>query len=181
MSEVVNDIVERIWTSFVVMRTNVTERQLTEQAKLSGSIGLDVTFSRMTVPDIINNWAKYRLQLEQTMAKLEIADLQSHNKRLTLTMLAFKYFDIVRDCLTKTDSEQYLATNLSKASGQVVTVEDATYILDKQLKALKRVNLAACKEKVAENTSNIKRLTGVIKSPAASCIDALRLLTKASV
>jgi ABC-type dipeptide/oligopeptide/nickel transport system ATPase subunit len=87
MSEVVNDIVERIWTSFVVMRTNVTERQLTEQAKLSGSIGLDVTFSRMTVPDIINNWAKYRLQLEQTMAKLEIADLQSHNKRLTLTML----------------------------------------------------------------------------------------------
>lgn len=178
VEEYATDIIENIWTSFVVMRTNITERLITDEAKSGGSHNLNVSFSSSTIADIINKWAEYRLETERTMAGLEIQDLSLHNHRLQLSILAYQYFDIVRDCLLRDDSEKWLATNLSKASGSKVTVEDATYILEKQLKSLKRINLESSRVKIQQNEERIKVLKGVMKDPSATCIDALRLLTK---
>lgn len=169
------DEVVSIWTGkSIPVRVAITDRQMTETAKLEGASGMDISFTpTIGVADYIMKWAQYRLDLEVQLAKLEREDLKLDIAKLDLIILARENFDIVKKSLDQENPVEYFVTTLKRTKKITITLEDSKFIFSRTLIQLSKTDVEAVKEKISNLKERIKTCNTRIKNPSPYTITEL--------
>ena len=128
----------------------------------------NVAFYRSSVPDIINRWVAYRLDLEVRYRDYHIDVCSAKIHKLNLMILACKNKDIIFKALNQKDSDTYLQKELK------LTKEDVTYILDQAIRRLSKLSLSDLEGRVKEQKTLIKESESIKANPAPYISELLK-------
>lgn len=172
--EIVEDVI-KIWTGkSIPVRVAITDRQMTDEAKMEGASKMDISFEpTIGIADYIMRWANYRLDLEVKLAKLEREDLKLDIAKLDLIILARENFDIVKKALDQENPVEYFMQTLKKTKKIEITLEDSKYIFSRTLIQLSKTDVDAVREKIANLKERIKTCNARIKNPSPYAIKEL--------
>lgn len=146
----------------------LVEKEITRTA--SYDIGVTVrelkgvAFSRTTVCKLINDWAKWRIDLEIKVIKHLIQLEEKKLAKLNLTLLAVLNLETVIASLKAADSVAFLVKKLK------ISEEEANEILDLRVRQLKSLEAKKLRAAIKEVELSIKHLSTHLKVPAGRVI-----------
>lgn len=155
------------WKEFVEFVEDSTVRRYSYNIGVTKRALDSVSFERTTVLGIIQDWCKWRVELELKVIKYLITVEEAKLKRLLLMLLAVDNLKVITASLSKDDSAAYISQHLK------ITIEEANTILDlkvRQLKALERKKLIAQQR---ETEQTIKSLQADLKKPTRRILEDL--------
>lgn len=132
-------------------RINITERFINDKGEA------EAKFRASTISELLNDWVKWRTELEIEACKYQISVTDKEIRRLEVLMIAVKHLDIILRALKKPFTDEQLTEYLSKQLK--VTLDEARMILDlrvRQLKALEIKNLEARMKEQKERRATLK-------------------------
>lgn len=152
-------IVEKYLRQRETFVINVTVRDLSLNEE-----EVDVTkhFRSMTVPEVINEWTKWRIDLELRCRELERERLERKIHVIEVLRKAIAKLDIVFKILKSKGDD--LDKRLAKALG--ITEDDATIILEKKVRQLSKLEDDKMAEEIKELKAHLKQVKLWIKKPA---------------
>ena len=139
------------------------------------------TFAKITIPELLTSWAKWRLELELKMLDhLESVQVDKRYK-LELMMIAVNNIDIIAQALKVSKNVlrkgvvldgtiEFLVKNLHISS------DDAKYILSKKLMQIRALELKSLEEQVAKCDAEIAVLQRDRAKPAQRIIKSLNAI-----
>ncbi|WYW02076.1 DNA topoisomerase II [Pseudomonas phage vB_PpuM-Pori-4] len=170
LQEVADDVLS-VFDKMQNFKMNVNERAWNEYEGKA-----DCKFGMMGVIGILEKWVAWRLALEQRYLEYKTAKLEQRNWSLNTLLLACNALDIIVAALKRDDTEAYLAKTMK------ITPEQAEYILDRQVRSLKKLNQDKMKAELKANLDTIKQHKEWIKTPevpvAAQLKDFAKLLAE---
>ena len=129
-----------------------------------------VSFSRKTVPEIIRDWCKWRVELEVKVLKYLISEEQRKLARQELLKLAAVNLQVVFDALRSKDSEAYLVRKLK------ISLEQATEIMSLQVRQLKSLAIPTIDKEIKQLQAKINSLQKDLKAPENRVIADLKAI-----
>ena len=129
-----------------------------------------------TVPEIINQWAKYRIELEKNACHYWMTKYQVDIDKLNLMRLAVANKDFLIKALNKKCTEEELAIFIAKQLK--ITVEQANQLLDLKVRQLRSLEDEKLLASIKELETKKKELKGRHDKPAAYIITHLDTLLK---
>lgn len=84
--------IEKKLQSAMTYRINVTKRKVRQ---VDGVPDVTASFASMTIPDLINNWLAWRINLEKRAAEHELATLRVALRREEVMLVAITHLDII--------------------------------------------------------------------------------------
>lgn len=148
-------------------KVNVTERLLDEKGNQ------DVRFRTTNVPDLINDWVKWRLEIEVKSLTLQRTNTQKEIAYTQLLILAAINRKVVISSLEKDDPAAFLSKALK------IPLQDANVILDLKVRQLSKLDQTKMQEKLKSLQSHEKELNAHLKKPQAKIITDLAAMLKA--
>jgi DNA gyrase subunit A len=139
------------------LRTNVTERKLLRPGVV------DVVNRSTTVPDILNDWCKWRVEVEVRATNYQIGVMQRKIRHTELLRLAVEHRKLIIQLLDSDKNDAQMEEALAKALK--ITVEEAKVIFDLRVRQLKRLEDQALRKTLAEQQNELKTLQGRAKNP----------------
>jgi topoisomerase-4 subunit A len=162
MASAVQKILEKKCTESYNMGITVrAASNLEQEAELS--------FRNVTVPQLIKQWCKWRVNFEVKVVNYLIG---VENKKLwkqSLLLKAINGLEVIMQALRKDDSEAYLIKHLK------VTQEEASEIMSMQVRQLKSLEKTKVVAKIKEHEATIESLTKELKSPAKRVVKQLKI------
>lgn len=157
------DKVRQLTTTRVSYEVYVTERKPVGDGKY------EVSFSTLSIPQLIIKWLKRRVQLEKKSLDWRIAQVELELHKLNLQLCAADNREIIFQVLKSNlpNLEEVLAKKLS------ISVEDAKYILDLQVRRLSGLSRNDVSLKIKEQKSKLSVLQAKRKNPVAEVRDFL--------
>lgn len=146
---------------------NAIERKISD-TKLTGEKKLLVP----TIPEIIDRWIAYRIQLEKTACSYWIKKRNAEIDHLNLMRLAVKNRAFIIKALDKPFDDEQLAAYLAKHLK--ITVEQANIILDLKIRALKSLEDKKLVKKIKELKDEIKSYKQRIAKPRVFIANQLK-------
>lgn len=163
------DKVREAFSCFLSFDVKVTDRMLDKEGKPK------ISLRPTTVPEIINEWIDYRLELERAACTYHIGEVDKKIYRVDLLRLAIKNLDfIVKLLKAKGLSDEQMVDKLAKR--MKVAKEFANEVLNfrvRQLRALEDVKLLKQRQELMKEK---KALIGRKKNPEAYVDTTLKLL-----
>lgn len=129
-----------------------------------------VSFKRMTVPELIRDWCKWRVELETKVIKHLIKDEERKLARQELLKLAAVNLQAVFDALRSKDSEAYLVRKLK------ITAEQANEIMSLQVRQLKSLAIPVIEKEIKQLAAKISSLQKDLKAPQNRVIADLKAI-----
>ena len=122
-------------------------------------IGGSVEFKSVSILDIFEAWAKWRIILEKKVVKNRIARTEAAKRNQEILLLGLLNFAVFEKALKVDDSEAYLVKNIKG-----LELDEAKYLLDQPMRRFKKMVQS-------ELTSKIKELSAEIKAHKAHLAD----------
>ncbi len=157
---------EKYLTQSVGFRTNVTIRELNTKEEVPET---KASFKKTTIPDIINDWCTWRLELETKMLKFKMNKLNEKIAYLELMRYAISKLDIIFRIL-KSKSKN-LNEDLAKALK--IKLEEAKLILDRQVRALSNMTDQELVVDITELQKQVKEIKVWLKKPEDKIINEI--------
>lgn len=139
------------------LRTNVTERKLVGEGKV------DVENRSTTVPKILNDWCRWRVEVEVRATRHQIGVLQGKIRHTELLRLAVANRKLIIQLLDSDKDDVQMEAALAKALK--ITAEEAKFIFDLRVRQLKRLEDKTLKKTLEEQQAELKTLEGRAKKP----------------
>jgi DNA gyrase subunit A len=155
-----------IVTSTLPFQTYLTERSLNENKEVQ------VKFKKTTVPEIINDWVKWRIALELKVIKYLLIKTERELERLTLLQLAAKNMDVMKSMLDQKDPIKFLISKL-KFNGAKLTEDQANYLLDIRFRQLTKLNIQKLLDDIKKVKLTITELNKDLKDPNTRILKSL--------
>ena len=130
---------------------------ITERTKEENLV--NVTFGYTNIPDLINKWCVWRIQLERAALTHWINVTKRKLEREELMLLAVLNRELIIKSLDSDDPAKVLVTRLK------ITLEQANAILDLRVRQLKKLDEAPIRKRIAELTMEIKKMVADHKTP----------------
>ena len=162
--------VEKIFSSQENFDIKITNRNLDNNG------GVSAKLAPSTVPEIINQWAKYRIELEKNACHYWMTKYQVDIDKLNLMRLAVANKDFLIKALNKKCTEEELAIFIAKQLK--ITVEQANQLLDLKVRQLRSLEDEKLLASIKELETKKKELKGRHDKPAAYIITHLDTLLK---
>lgn len=157
---------EKYFKQNVSFKTNITIQKIVED---NGSPESSADFKSTTIPNIINDWVAWRIELELKMLKNLKRKLELKLKYFKLLKFAISKLDIIFKVLKS--KTQDLNKELSKKLK--ISVDDAKTILDLQTRRLSKLSDKDVSDKIASIKTEIKIIEKHIKKPEKKILDDL--------
>lgn len=143
---------------------SVTERNKNEELDQH-----EATFSYISMPQFFEQWAKWRIELERRSIdyELEVNRINLHKDKLML--LAVNNLQVIIQALQDEDPISYLSKELD------ISIEDSTFIFNKKVIQLKKLEASLLKERIKNIRSDIKQLKEDHISPQTRIRNAMKL------
>lgn len=109
-----------------------------------------VSFKTSTLGELITRWTYYRVDLEKRFQQYQMDKLSEAIAQQELMMLAVANKKIIMQSLDQVDPAKVLVTKLK------ISLEQANYILDKQIRSLSRMSGDEIRHKITELSSASK-------------------------
>lgn len=153
-SEIDNVIkrVEEEFTSRMNYKINVTERLVKDGVE-------DVKFHSTTIPDLMQRWVKWRVDLELKMLAHKLGVNNKNQKHTSLLILACANLKVIMQSLEQDDPAKYLVDKLK------ISDADANTILDRKVRELSKLDNKKLQEKLETLKKEEKELIGHQKKP----------------
>ncbi|WYW01356.1 DNA topoisomerase II [Pseudomonas phage vB_PpuM-SKa-4] len=135
-------------------KMNVNQRRWNEMDGKANS-----TFGSTGVLGVVETWVAWRLALEQRYLEYKNSKLEQRNWAINTLLLAANALDVIMAGLKRDDTESYIKSKLK------ITDEQVEYILDRQVRSLKKLNQDRLKSELKENLATIKHHKEMIKTP----------------
>lgn len=157
------DKVRQMTTTRVSYEVYVTERKPVGDGKY------EVAFSTLSIPQLMVKWLKRRVQLEKKSLDWRIAQVETELHKLNLQLCAADNREIIFQVLKSNapNLEEILAKKLS------ISVEDAKYILDLQVRRLSGLSRSDVLEKIKDQKAKLNALKAKRKNPVGEVRDFL--------
>ena len=165
----VQDEVEKIcklFDSTQHYKVNITERLLNDKGEP------DVKFRSTTVPELINDWVKWRVDTELVSLNYQLVQTNKEIDYTKLLILAAINRKVVISALEKDDPAAFLSKSLK------ISVQDANVILDLKVRQLSKLDQGKMQEKLKSLQAHAKDLSAHIKNPQAKIITDLNEMVK---
>lgn len=166
-SEAITKVIKTATPRPFTLKTNVTIRQFEKRPDFKAS----------TIPDLLNEWIKWRVELEVAAQKYIAEKIEKDIHYHEVLVYACSKLDIIFKILksgAKEDAE--LESKLAKALK--ISNEDANIILSLQVRKLSRLNEEKEKKTIKELKEKLKTAKGFIKKPKEACLINLANLEK---
>ena len=154
--------IEAVSVTKIPMQTSITERNTDET----------VTFRYSNIPQIFNDWIKWRIELELKVIRYLISCQDKELEKLSLLQLAAKNIETWKTIVDVADPVKMLQSKL-KLNGNKLTEDQANFLIDlraRQLTKLSRSKLAEGIEKVKVKIVGLKK---ELKDPNARILKTL--------
>jgi len=133
-----------------------------------------IKFRRMSVAALIQEWCKWRIELEVKVLRHLIKQEQQKLARLELTLLAVTHLDVIIAALRAKDSVAHLMKHLR------VSEDEANSILDLKVRQLKSLEASVLRGSIKKVQDRIMQLQSDAKAPAKRIVlDLKSVETKA--
>ena len=142
---------------------DIVEKEATR--KYSYDVGItkrgveNTTFERANIVRIVQDWCKWRVQLETKVIKHLLTVENQKLSRLLLMILAVDNLKVIMAALTKEDSAGYISKALK------ITVDEANVILDLKVRQLKSLERKKLVQQVKATEVSIAVLQQDLKQP----------------
>lgn len=171
--ETVKKKLQTVLSSKVHFKVNITERVLVEEGGWRKSKS---KFRPSTVPTIINDWLKWRVDLEVRATTYHLEQLAKAMRRNELLRLAVKFREFIFSLAKSTkNDEQVKAAIKAKLK---CTQEEAEYIFDMKWRQLRSMEDKVIAAKLAEQTKQRAEWEKRRKNAAAYVVEHLKELAK---
>lgn len=147
-------------------KTNVTVREFKDGKAVA-------TFKSTTVPEIITEWCKRRVELETRALNYQLSQLEDKVAKTRLMILAVDNRKQVLACLDATDPDKALSKALK------ITLDQAKQILDLQVRRLSKMDGEHLNNQLQQLLGQIKGTKAWLKKPAAKVVQELDAIFKA--
>ena len=134
--------------------------------------GETVKFRYTTIPAILNDWIKWRVELELKVLRYLISKSERELERLSLLQLAAKNMPIMKTMLDSKDPIKFLIGKL-KFNGNKLTEEQANFLLDIRFRQLTKLNVVKLLEDIKKVKVVISNLKLDVKKPQARILKTL--------
>lgn len=128
---------------------------------------VDVSFTYTNIPDLLNKWCDWRIQLERDALTHWITVNERKLAREELMLLAVLNRDIIIKALDSDDPAKVIMTKLK------ITIDQANAILDLRVRQLKKLDEAPIRKRIAELKAEIKQMKLDHKTPVPRIIKGL--------
>lgn len=160
-TEIGRDVIEakvvKCMSSKVPLRMNITERGITKTGKPS------IKFRATTVAAMLNDWIKWRVQLEVDACTHQSSLLTIEMRRLAVLKLAVINRAIILQALSKDYTDDQLKSFL--ASKLKISIEEANMILEMKVRQLRNLEGKALDERMKSAQAQMKTLQIRIRKP----------------
>jgi DNA gyrase/topoisomerase IV subunit A len=161
------DEIEKILTGTEYYNLGVTIRSATEKNK----------FAYCVFTKFFAQWARYRKQLELDYIEYLVQQRNAALRKQKLIIYAVKnrktLLDVLKKALEAKDPDQYVAKAMK------LSIEDAKFIMDMQLRKLAKLEEADLQKKINELKAEIEGLIADSKNPAPRIVRNLTQTLKA--
>lgn len=166
----VKDEVEKIckvFDSTLNFKINITERLLNSKGEP------DVKFRNSSVPALINDWVKWRIETELKSLQYQRDQTAKEIANTKLLILASVNRKVIISALEKDDPANFIVKALK------ITLEEANFILELKVRQLSKLDEGKMKERLKSLLLHDKSLSTHMKNPQAKITTDLQTMVKA--
>lgn len=160
----------KVFDSTLNFKINITERLLNAKGDP------DVKFRNTNVPELINDWVKWRVETELKSLQYQRDQTAKEIAYTRLLILASVNRKVVIAALEKDDPAKYLMKALK------ISEQDANVILDLKVRMLSKLDQAKMQDKLKSLLAHDKTLSAHMKNPQAKITtdlqEMIRVITK---
>lgn len=159
-AEAVLPKLEKSLTSIKHYKINITRRKLIEK---NGWRSAHSEFAASSVPEIINDWLKERVELEVKATTWHLAQLQQQIRRNEVLRLACKFRDFIFSLAKSTKTDEQIKSDIEKKLN--CSKEEAAFIFDMKWRQLRDLEDAQIEKRMQEQEKQKKSWEYRVKNP----------------
>ena len=150
------DAIDDVFSAEQRVDLKVTDRVLNAKGT-----DADISLRSTNVPTVINDWLRYRVDVEKKACQHWTAKCEARIAHLKLMIHAISHLDIILKSLKVEDSAGYLVKHLK------IKIDQANMILDLKVRQLKKLEINTLQAQIKDLQKEIAGFAARIKKPLA--------------